>query len=65
MEFDIEKHAMLKMKSAKRQAAEGRKPQDQENIRTFREKENYKKLEILEENLIEQAEMKGNKKREP
>ena len=53
---------MLIIKSGKRQIAE-RLP-NQERFRTFKRKETYKNLEILEAENITQAEMKEKNKRE-
>ena len=49
------------MKSGKRQMTEGIELPNQEKIRTFREKETYKYLEILEADTIRQVEMKEKK----
>ena len=51
MDVGIEKCAML-TRSGKRQIIEGIELPNQEKIRTLREKENYKYLEILEVNII-------------
>ena len=48
MEFVREKRIMLLMKSGKRQIMERIELQNQERIRTFGEKENYKYLRVLE-----------------
>ena len=58
IEFDIEKCAMIQMKSGKRETAEGIELQNQEIIRTLGEKENYKYLGILEAYTNRQTEMK-------
>ena len=58
MEFDIEKCAMLIMKSGKRQITEGIELPNQERTRTLVEKETYKYLGILDVDTIKQAEMK-------
>ena len=58
MEFGIEICAMLVMKSGKRHLTEGMKLANQDKIRTFREKETYKYLDILEIDTIKQVEMK-------
>ena len=66
IEFGIEKCAMLKMKSGKRETAEGIELPNQENIKTVGEKKNYKILGILGMNTIKQEEIKEkNKKRVP
>ena len=62
MEFGIEKCAMPVMKSGKRQITEGIELPNQEKIRTFGEKENYKYLGILEADTIKQAEIEKRKK---
>ena len=49
MEFCIEKCAMLIIKKDKRQITEEIELRNQERIRTFGEKENFKYLGILEE----------------
>ena len=49
------------MKSAKREAKEGIEQPKQQIIRTLAEKENYKYLEILESDILKQAEMKKRK----
>ena len=58
MEFSIEKCTMLIMKSWKRHMTHGIELPNQENIRTFGEKETYKYLEILKAETIKQVEMK-------
>ena len=58
MEFSIEKYAMLVMKSRKRHMTEVIEQLNKEKIRTFREKETYKYLGILEADTIKQVEMK-------
>ncbi len=58
MEFNIEKQAMLIMKSGKQQMTEGIELPNQEKIRTLGEKETYKYLGILEADIIKHAEMK-------
>ena len=55
MRFDIEKFTMLIMKSEKREATEGIELPNQESIRTYGEKENYKYLGILEVDTIKQC----------
>ena len=52
MEFDIEKCAMLVMKSSKRHMTDGIKLPNQDRIRTLEEKETYKYLGILEADTI-------------
>ena len=59
IEFDIEKCAMLIMKSGKRQMMEGIELPNQGKIRTLREKEIYKYLGKVD--TIEQAGMKEKK----
>ena len=61
MEFGIEKCAMQVMKSGKRHQANGMELPNQDKIRTLREKETYKYLDILETNTIKQVEMKEKK----
>ena len=46
------------MKRGKRESAEGIEPQNQESIERFSEMENDQYLEILEENTVNQEEMK-------
>ena len=46
------------MESRKRESTEGMEQPNQECIRTFGEKENYKHLGILEADTIKQAEVK-------
>ena len=64
MEFSIEKCAMLVMKSGKRHMTEGVELLNQVVIRTYREKEIYNYLGILEADTIKQAEMKEKKLKE-
>ena len=52
MEFSIEKWTMVIMKRRKRESAEGLEIPNQECIRKFGEKENYKYLGILEADTI-------------
>ena len=52
MEFDIEKCAMLVMKSGKRHMTDGMEPPNHEKIRTLEENETYKYLGILEADTI-------------
>ena len=56
MEFDIEKSAMISMKSGKRQMTEGIESPDQRKIRTLGETKTSKYLGILEADTIKQAE---------
>ena len=66
MEFGNENCVMFIMKRGKRQSAEGIELLNQESIKHFGEKENYKYLEVLEVDTIQQAEMKEkNKQRVP
>ena len=66
MEYGIEKCAMLIMKSGKWQLTEGIELSNQGKIRTLREKETYKYLEISEADAIKHAEMKEKiKKKNP
>ena len=58
IEFGMEKYAVHIMKSRKRQITEGIELPNQDKIRMFGEKENYKYLGILEADTIKQAEMK-------
>ena len=60
MEFDVEKCAMLIMKSGKRQMAEGLEQLSQGKSRTLGEQENYKYLGLFEANTI-----KSKKKNTP
>ena len=64
MEFDIEKCAMLVMKSGKRHMTERVKLPNQVLIRILGEKETYKYLEIMEADTIKQQEMKEKIKKE-
>ena len=59
MEFNIEKCAMLVMKSGKRHLSDRVALPIQDNIRTLRENEIYKYLSILEADIIKQKEMKA------
>ena len=52
------------MRSNKQQIMEGIDRPNQERIRTFEEKKNYKHLEIWEADTIKQAEMKEKHKKE-
>ena len=58
MEIGIEKCTMLLMQCRKSEIMQGIELPNQGRIRTFREKENYKYLGILETDTIKQAEMK-------
>ena len=55
---DIEKRAMLIIKSGQQQMTGGIELPNKKNIRTLGEKENYKYSEILEADTIKHAEMK-------
>ena len=57
MEFKIGKCAILLMKKRKRETMGGIELPHRENIRTQREKENYKYLGIFEVNIIKQTQM--------
>ena len=61
MEFDIEKCALLVIKSGKRHLTDGIELPNQDKIRTLAENE-Y--LEILEANTIKQVEMKNKIQKE-
>ena len=52
------------MKSGKRQITEGIELPIHERIKTLEEKENYKYLGIGEADIIKQAQMKGQKRKE-
>ena len=58
MEFDIEKYAMLVMKSGKRHLTDGVELPNQERIRTLGENETYKYMGILEADTLKQGGMK-------
>ena len=58
MEFDIEKCAMLVMKSGKRHITDGMEVPNRDRIRTLEENETYKYLGILEADTIKQVQMK-------
>ena len=58
MEFDIEKCAMLVMKSGKRYVTDEMELPNQDKIRTLAENETCKYFGILEADTIKQAEMK-------
>ena len=64
MEFDIEKCAMLIMKSGKWHITEGKELLNKEKIKMLGEKETYKYLGILEADTIKQVEMKDKIKKE-
>ena len=64
MEFVIEKYAMLVMKNGKQYTAEGIEQSSQEKIRTFRGKETYKDLGIMEAATIKHVEMQEKIKKE-
>ena len=64
MEFDIEKCAMLVMKSGKRHLTDEIELPNQNKIRTPGEKETYKYLGIVEADAIKQVEMKGKIQKE-
>ena len=63
MEFSIEKCVTQIMKSEKRETAKGIELSNQESIRKFGEKENYKYLGILEPDTIKRAKMKKKNKK--
>ena len=58
VKFSIDRYAMLKRKTKKRETAEGIELQNQGCIRTLVETENHKYLGILEADPIKQADMK-------
>ena len=64
MEFGIEKCAMLAMKSGKRHLTDGMELPSHDKIRTFREKQTYEYLGILEAEAIKKVEMKDKIKKE-
>ena len=64
MEFDIEKCAMLVMKSGKRYLTDGMELPNQDKIRTLAENKTYKYLGILEADTIKQVEMKNKIQKE-
>ena len=64
MEFDVEKCAMLVMKSGKRHMTDGMELPNQDKIRTLEENETYKYLGILEADTIKQVEMKDKIRKE-
>ena len=59
----MEKSAMLIMKSGKRHMTDRMEQQNQEKIRKYGEKKNYKYLGILEADTIKQVEMKDKIKK--
>ena len=64
MEFGLEKCAMLLMKSGKQHLTDGRELPNQDKIRKLCEKETYKKLGILETDIMKLVKIKEkNKKR--
>ena len=64
IEFGIEKCAMLVMKSGKWHLTDRMELPNQDNVRTLREKEMYKYLDILEADTIKQVEMKEKIRKE-
>ena len=64
MESDVEKLAMLVMKSRKRRMTEGGKQPNQVVIKTLIENESYEYLGILEIGYIKYMEIKLNDKKE-
>ena len=64
IEFDIEKSAMLVMKSGKRHMTDRIEQLNHDRIRTLKEKETYKYLGILEADTIKQAQMKDTIRKE-
>ena len=64
MEFEIEKCAMLVMKSGKRHLTDGIELPNQDKIRTPGEKETYKDLDIFEADTLKQVGMKGKIQKE-
>ena len=61
MEFDCEKYVKLIMKSDKRESTKGIELANQEKIRMFEMKENYKYSEILYMDDVKQAKRKEKK----
>ena len=59
MEFGIEKCATLSMKRGKRHPTDGMELPNQDKIRTLREKETYKYLDMMEADTIKQVEIKA------
>ena len=64
MGFDIEKSAMLVIKSGKGHLTDGMELPNKDKIRMLREKETYKYFGILEADTIKQVEMKEKIKKE-
>ena len=64
MQLGLETYSMLIMRREKRQMIVGIDLPNQENIRSLREKENYKYLGILEADTIKPAKMKEKIKKE-
>ena len=64
MEFNIEKCALLVMKSGKRHLTDGIELPNQDKIKTLAENETYKYLGILEADTIKQVEMKNKIQKE-
>ena len=62
IEFDIDKNAMLVMKSGKQYMTKGIILPNPEKIRTLGEKEIDKYLGILEADIIKQVKIRGKKK---
>ena len=58
MGFDVDKCAILVMKSDKRHMTEGMELPNKDEIRTLGEKENNKYLGILESDTVKEVEMK-------
>ena len=63
MEFDIEKCAMLVMKSSNRYTTDGTELPNQDKIRTLGENDAYKYLGILEADTTRQVQMKDKIKK--
>ena len=63
IEFDIERCAILPMKSGKQQMTKGIELPNQEKIRMLWKKKIYKYLRILETDTIKQVEMKERKEK--
>ena len=64
MEFGREKCAMLVIKSGKRHMTDGMELPNQDKIRTLRESETNKYLDILEADTIKQVQMKDKIRKE-
>ena len=64
MEFDIEKCAMLIMKSGNQHLTDGMELPNQDKIKTLAENETCKYLGILETDTIRQVEMKDKIQKE-